>query len=171
MWLHVLWKLSSLSCYSGSSFSLEGAGGLRAALRKHPTLSRSHFSLTICLLEVQPATRPSCPGEAICAGHRLGGDTPHSLVSVRVRRTHVLESELVWGWLSASEGTKGKGVPHGTESGIYVVDNISPKNAISGLITKTRLAGRRLQHAPLTHGADCARRLRLSRALTGGHVD
>lgn len=34
-------------------------------------------------------------------------------------------------------GNKGERRPPGTESGIYVVDNISPKNAISGLITET----------------------------------
>lgn len=113
--------------------------------RVRPTPSPSPFDWTICLLEAQPAKLPSLPKQAICAGHGWGEDTPKSQASPQECRLQkdTAQSQHVGGWLSTSEGTKEgfwfSGEKNSTEGkiGTYVVDNISSKNAISGLITKT----------------------------------
>lgn len=122
----------------------------RSRVREHPACSGSPFGLTVCLLG-----RPSVP--AVDRGRRTAGSC-------------LPEPGQMDAWAAASPlwgGGRGGAVFdfqgkkfHRGRSRALVVDNISSKNAISGLITKTLLTFPGSWRTHSDHGAYCAPRRR-----------
>lgn len=137
------------------SFSLGATDGLAAAAplepcREHPVCSGSPFGLTVCLLG-----RPSVPAEE--RGRRTAGPCPPDLGQVDAWATaSPLWGERGAGWCLIFQEKKF----HRGRSKALVVDNISSKNAISGLITKTLLAFPGSWRTRSDHRAYCAPRRR-----------